>query len=173
MTHILLILLWPLSLIAAQAQPTTAEATHKVQTIFIYNFTKYVHWPDEYNTGSFTIAVLGDTQLNEELAKLAATKTANGRKIVVKSYKDIGELEQKCHILFIAAEKNDLLNAVLRKTTGTSTLIVTEKDGAAKFGSLINFVSDKGKPSFEMNLNAFERSRLKYDSKLKSVAIAI
>ena len=170
---ILTLLLWCLSLLPAPAQPRPSEATHKVQTIFIYNFTKYIRWPDAYNTGPFTIGVLGDTQLNVELTKMAATKTANGRKIVVKSYKDVREIEKMCHILFIAAEKNDLLNAVLQKTNGTSTLVVTEKDGAARFGSLINFVSDKGKPGFEMNLSGFERSHLKFDSKLKSAAIAI
>ncbi len=170
---ILTLLLWSLRFLEVQAQSRPSEATHKVQTIFIYNFTKYIRWPDEYNTGNFTIGVLGDTQLNGELTKMAATKTANGRRIVVKSYKDVREVDKMCHILFIAAEKNDLLNAVLQKTTGTSTLVVTEKDGAARFGSLINFVSDRGKPGFEMNLSAFERSRLKFDSKLKSAAIAI
>ncbi len=170
---IVTLLLWSFGFLEVQAQPGPPEATHKVQTGFIYNFTKYIHWPDAYNAGNFTIGVLGDTQLNDELARMAATKTANGRKIVVRSYKDVREIDKMCHILFIAADKNDLLNAVLQKTTGTSTLVVTEKDGAARFGSLINFVSDKGKPGFEMNLSAFERSHLKFDSKLKSAAIAI
>ncbi len=171
---VLVLLLGALSETVVLAQTNPGEATYKVQTIFIYNFTKYVQWPGEYNIGDFVIGVLGETKLDEELKKMAVAKTVNGRKIVIKKYASINEVDKKCHILFLAAESSDLLNSVIQKTRGTSTLVVTEKNGSTKFGSLINFVSDKtGKPRFEMNLGAFEKSRLKYDSKLKSVAIPI
>ncbi len=172
MILVILLSTLPKTVVCGQSNP--AEATYKVQSIFIYNFTKYIQWPGEYNTGDFIIGVLGETKLDSELEKMAAAKTVNGRKIVIRKYTAITEADKKCHILFLAAESSDLLNSVIQKTKDTPTLVVTERDGATKFGSLINFVSDKtGKPRFEMNLSAFEKSRLKYDSKLKSVAIAI
>ncbi len=157
----------------AIGQESEDEAINKVYTVFIYNFTKYIQWPDEYVKGNFIIGVLGHSKLNTELQKLADSKTVNGRKILVKKYKTVAEIDKICHILYIPNESSNFLNAALQRTTGKPTLIITNKDGSGKFGSLINFVSDKGKPRFEMNVSAFEQHRLKFAQQLKTVAIVI
>lgn len=155
------------------AQADIHEAENKVHSVFIYNFIKYVQWPEDYSTGDFTIGILGDTNLDEELQKLAAIKTVNGRKISIKKYKDVGSIEKKCNILFLTSESSTLLSDVLKKINGNSTLLITHKEGLGKFGSLINFVSENGRYRFEINITAFEKSKLKFEQQLKAVAILI
>lgn len=157
----------------AKAQSGFKKPESHIQSIFIYNFTKYVQWPEEYNTGDFVIGVLGETELIEELRKLAGEKKVNGRTIVVKKYVSLNEMDQKCHILYIAYDSSNLLSNVLQKVGEKSTLIITQKDGLGRTGSLINFVSVSGKPRFEINVSALARNRLRCAQQLMTIAIVI
>lgn len=156
-----------------KAQQSFEDTRYQVYSIFIYNFTKYIQWPDEYNTGDFIIGVYGETKLIKELDKLAQLRNVNGRKIVIKTYNSIKEIDAKCQILFIDVAQSNNLSEVLEKTKTRSMLIVTNKDGLGKTGSLINFTTLEGKPTFEMNINALERRNLKFAQQLKTLAIII
>lgn len=59
---------------------------YQLHSVFIYSFTRYVQWPDEYNKGDFEIVVLGDSPITEELQKLAQAK--KGRRPINKSDED-------------------------------------------------------------------------------------
>lgn len=149
------------------------DLTYKIQSVYIYNFIKEIQWPPEYGDGNFIIGIFGESDIEVELRRLAASRTANNRKIVVKKYAKASEIDKDCHVLYLATAYYSELSSVLQKTRGTSTLVVTHKEGAARFGSLVNFVTEKGKPRFEMNLTAFDKSHLKYTQQLKSVAISV
>ena len=158
---------------AAWAQGKPEETENKVYSIFIYNFTKYINWPEEYNKGEFIIAVLGETDLSEEFSKMAKIKNVGNRRMVIKKYATVNDIEEKCHILFIPTKNSSLLSATLKKTKGQPTLIITHKDGLGRAGSLINFVSSSGKFRFELNLSALEKNGLKCAQQLKTLAIVI
>jgi hypothetical protein len=155
------------------AQNPVEETEYKIQSIYIFNFVKYIQWPDEYNTGDFHISVLGETGLDKEIENLASYKNQVGRTIVVQKINDISKLSPKCHILFIAPGSSQLLSKALQKLAGKPTLIITNQDGLCRAGSLINFVYEEGKPRFEMNTKAVERNRLKCAQQLKAFAILI
>ncbi len=157
----------------ATAQNNFKKPENRVQSIYIYNFTKYIQWPEEYNTGDFVIGVLGETDLVEELQKLAREKKVNGRTILIKKYASLDNIDKKCCILYIASTSSNLLSNALQKTTGRSTLIITQKDGLGKIGSFINFVSVNGKPKFEINVSALERGKLRCTQQLMTIAIVI
>jgi hypothetical protein len=158
---------------AAWAQSKVEATEIKIQSIFIYNFTKYINWPEEYNRGDFVIGVLGDADLTEELYKMAKTKNVGNRRMVVKKYAEVADIEGRCHILFIPAGSSSLLSSALKKTKGQPTLVITHKDGLGRAGSQINFVSSNGKFRFEININALEKNGLKCAQQLKSLAIII
>lgn len=157
----------------AYIQTTPGELTYRIHSVYIYNFMKEVQWPPDYNGGDFTIGILGESPIENELRKMANARSASSRKVTVKVYKSASEIEKNCHIVYLDADHSDELSGVLQKAKGSPLLVITYKEGAAKFGSLINFVAEKGKPRFEMNLTAFEKSRLKYTQQLKTVAITV
>jgi hypothetical protein len=74
-------------------------ADYRFHSVFIYNFTKYIQWPAEHQSGDFIIGVLGSSAISAELEKMAANKTVGAQKIVVKKFKSITEAAD-CHILF-------------------------------------------------------------------------
>lgn len=142
--------------------------------MFLYNFTKYIEWPQEYKQGEFVIGILGggSDNLKKELDKLAQTKKAGSQTIIIKTFGAVSEIE-KCHMLFIPEAKSALLDEATAKCRKSSTLIVTEKDGLTKRGAAINFVVKDNKQNFELNKSNIEKYNLNVSSSLLSLAIQV
>ncbi len=173
-----ILLLWSFlslgHLAAAQSViPDEFEKTQmQIQTLYVYNFTKYFIWPPECNSGDFILGVLGESKILEEFTKMAQLKNVNGRRISVRKYATPADIEKDCHILYIPYECSHLLSEVLNAVKG-STLIISNKEGLGKFGSTVNFIAKDGKPVFEINIDGVEKRKLKCAQQLKSIAILL
>jgi hypothetical protein len=146
----------------------------KWQGVYIFSFTRYVQWPEDYNQGDFVITILGDSPMVQELQNLAEKKKVDGRTIKVTKVAKVNEVK-KCHILFIPENQSTQLSAALAliKSNEWASLVVTAQEGLGKKGSCINFVNREGKPSFELNLNAITKHQLKVFTELTRHAIMI
>lgn len=148
---------------------------YKFHNIFIYNFTKYIVWPSDYQQGDFVIGVLGASPLTNQLKYWAGKKKVRGvQPIVVKQYNSPNDLRnEKVHMIFIPYSKSGYLKYVQEAVAGKPTLIITEKNGLALQGSMINFVVRNGRWTFEINEEATEQAGLKVSSQLLRVAIRV
>ena len=153
-------------------QPGDYDTNAKMKAIFVYNFTKYFDWPQSYKEGDFVIGTLGESTLSPELMNISKTKMAGAQKFNIKQYASVNEIN-KCHVLIIPPELNVNLNEVLKKIKGNSTLLITEKSGYAKMGSVINFVVKNNTQQFEFNKNSADKCDLKVSSKLLALKQAI
>ncbi len=147
------------------------DTNAKIKALFVYNFTKYIEWPNEYKTGDFIIGILGESAVVESLQEMAKTKKVFDQNIQVVQYKNTAEIK-KCHMLIIPEKEDDKVNECLSKTSSQSTLIVTEKAGLGKIAG-INFVIVQSKQKFELNKNNLENRKLKVSSNLLSLAIVV
>ncbi len=145
--------------------------SEKVQAMFIYNFTKYVEWPASSQTGNFTICVLGNSPIYEELIKIAEVKSAGSQPIVVKRVKSVTEVSNQ-HILFISNNKSKESQSALSQITSNPTLIITETDGMLKNGSAINFIMVDNKQRFEIKKENITNKGLTISSELEKFAIS-
>jgi len=164
-----------LTLIVSVASQGYSQA-HKFQSVFIFSFTKYVLWPDDYNTGDFEILVLGDAPILEELKAMAQSKKVVGasgeRAIKVTKISSAAEI-RKCNILYVPAAKSSMIDNVLTKVSTQSILVVTEEPGMGAKGSNINFIVKDGKLVFELNQAAITKQNLKVSNELSRLAILI
>lgn len=149
------------------------SSNSKIKATFIYNFTKYIDWPEKYKEGNFVIGVLGATSFYNDLTTLLSKKSVGKQTFEIKSYTNSESITGVCHILFITAENSGQLPDVLKKMKGKSTLIVTEKSGLVKQGSGINFVVDNNKQRFELNKTNIEKYDMKVSSTLASLAVSV
>ena len=164
---IVLLILMVFSFSGASAQK------EKFQSIFIYNFTKYIKWPDSYNSGNFVITVLGNSSIFESLKQMAAQKAqTNGKAIQVKKANDMSEIGD-AHVLFISENQLSQMDQIISSTSGKPMLIVTEKPGMGGQGATINFVEKDSKIKFELNQENAESRGLKVSSSLAGLAILI
>jgi len=155
------------------AQPDAKQAVAKLQTTFIYLFTKYIEWPSSYRQGDFIIGIVGDeTTIFNEMKKMAQAKKAGTQNIVIKNYKTINDIS-KCNMLFLPRKESDKIGSVINKIKGYSVLLITEKEGMAKKGSAINFIGINIKLNFELNKGNAEKYDLQVSSSLLPLAIIV
>ncbi|MDX1628835.1 MAG: YfiR family protein [Fulvivirga sp.] len=145
---------------------------YQLHAVYIYQFTKYIKWPDAQMEGDFVIGVLGETPALEHLQKMADVKKAGNRDIVIRKFGDVSEVEPT-HILFVGKEVIDSVSSVLKHIGGKHTLLITEEEGFGLAGSNINFVERDGRLVFELNRDAMRREGLKVSNELAKLAIVI
>lgn len=149
------------------------EYSAKIKSMYIYNFTKYIEWPDNYKQGSFVIGLLGNNSaLLTELVKMAAAKKVGNQSIEIKQISSVDDAS-KFNIIFILSDNSTQLTEVLSKVKSKSTLIVTEKTGLAKQGSGINFVIIENKQKIELNKVNIEKYKLKVAQSLVELAVNV
>ena len=151
---------------------TSKAQADKLQAFFIYNFTKYIEWPADYQSGNFEILVLGNSTIDIYLKEIALSKKVGNQTIEIKKISSAGEIS-KCHILFISKEKSGELQNVISKIGSNNTLIITEKDGLASAGAAINFVIISDKQKFELNKRNVTKYGLKINNQLDGLAIIV
>lgn len=146
---------------------------YKLHPVYIYSFTKYVIWPENYATGDFEIVVLGETPLIKELKNMASIKkTPDNRNIVVTKIESPEQI-QKCNVLYLPSAKSKLITEVITKIGDRSILLITEEPGMGVKGSNINFIVKDGKLTFEMNKVTMTKQNLRATTELSRMAIQI
>ncbi len=148
------------------------DTNAKIKAVFIYNFTKYIEWPQSYKEGEFTIGIIGETSLYSELIKMTETKKVANQTLEVKKFTSTTDVT-KCHILYVSKEKSQSLTDILKKVKNNSTLIVTEESGLVDKGSGINFIIKDNRQKFELNKSNVERYKLKVSSNLEALAFTV
>lgn len=147
------------------------DTNSKIKALFIYNFSKYIEWPDDYKSGDFIVGIVGETPLTKELEMMSKTKKVFNQAIVIQKYNSTSDIK-KCHMLLVPFKEDAKVSECIQKTNQFSTLVVTEKDGLAK-QSGINFVVIQNKQKFQLNKLNIEKRNLKVSSSLLSLAIVV
>lgn len=145
---------------------------HEIYSMMVFNFTKYVQWPDHNQSGEFIIGVVGNTEVYNTLNTWYGGKPRGSKTYIIKKFNSAAEITD-CHVLFIDKSKSAEFEAANAKVKGKGTLVVTDKSGLAEKGSTINFKKVDDKLKFELNQKAAEANNLKISSALTAMAILI
>jgi hypothetical protein len=152
--------------------PPETDLNSKLKALYVFNFTNMIEWPAEMKKGNFTIVVLGDQgNLYNELYKYNS-KTAGSQIIKVSAVADANSLSTP-HILFITKEHSDKTAAMVKKFKPKSTLIISEKEGALKDGSIINFIIRNNKQSYELSKTNATKHKLIIGKQLTELAVKV
>lgn len=146
----------------------------RYKAVFTTNFIRYIGWPDAAKQGDFIIGVVRDKEMVDYLTKLSKGKKFGFQDIVIKEFKSPTDVSY-CQVLFIPDNINLNKNAstIIDKLGGKNSLIITEKEGATKYGAMINFVIRDNKLKFEINKANASKFGLQISSKLENMASAI
>ena len=133
----------------------------RYKAMFIYNFTKEIEWPASEKGGDFVICIVNQNDVLNQIRTLTNGKMVGSSAISIVGVKTIDEIS-KCHILYLpfADSKADKLASAIAKVGNSSTLILSDRPGALKNGSCINFLLVDDKLKFEISKKAMNERKL-------------
>ncbi len=146
------------------------DTNARIKAVYLYNFTRYFEWPANMREGNFVICVMGTNPgLSSELTKMAQQKMVGKQKIEIKNITSLSDAG-KCNILYLLGDNSSQVKDAMSMFKGKGTLVVTDKNGMAKAGAVINFVVHENKQAFELNTASAQKSGLKVSTNLKDLA---
>ncbi len=151
-------------------EPASQPAEYTVKAAFLYGFGQFVQWPPESFAAPaepFVIALVGEDSFGGALDEIAAKRSIQRRRIVVRRFATPEDFREPCQILFLSrsltAEGQTLL---LKKTAGKAVLTVGETPGFTEKGGIVNFYVEGDRIRFEINAETARRAHLRMDAKL-------
>jgi len=148
-----------------------ASPEYLIKAAFLYNFTKFVEWPQEAfkdDLSPINLCILGKDPFGEALNSIR-DKRVRGRRLNIKHMNRIEEISE-CHILFVSASEKENLKPVLSSLKNSAILTVSEMEMFTQQGGIINFIVVENKIHFEINPNVARRCGLKISSQLLKLA---
>ncbi len=162
---------------------------YQVKAAFLYNFIKFVDWPEEKTTDAnepIIIGIIGKDQFGAAFEPIK-DRVVKGSKVVVRRFKGLEQLEEsgekngseqhqqidairKCHLLFICRSEKTRPTETINLVKGYSVLTIADIPGFLEAGGIIRFVMDGKKVRFEINVTAAKRAKLKIRSQLLRLA---
>lgn len=153
----------------ARAVPTSG-LTHEydLKAAFLFNFAHFVEWPQRVFANAstpITIGILGDDPFGGSLDEIVAHETVGQRKLVVRRYRTVDQVED-CHILFISPSETKRLDLVLGRLGHRSVLTVGDTGDFASRSGMIGFQVVQRRLRLRINLAAANAAGLTISSKL-------
>lgn len=139
-----------------------------MKAVFLFNFSQFVSWPPQAFVSAsapIVIAVLGRDRFGPDLDAVVSGERVNGHSLVVRRYDHVSEVDG-CHILFIDRSETDQLPQILLALRGRDILTVSDIDGSAQTGVMINLVTRDSHIHMQINVAAARAGGLTISSQL-------
>lgn len=156
-----------------QAQKSLPE--YQVMAALIYKLTKFVTWPDiqtDNRSGRFGVCVLGENLFGNMLDALEQRKVGD-KLIRVYRFDQSSELDQRCQLVFIGESKQAFLDSIVNNLGDRPVLTISDFDGFAQNGGMIEFTKGQQRIGFRINLNQVDAKRLKIAAPLLQLATIV
>jgi hypothetical protein len=143
-----------------------------VKAAYLFRFAQYVEWPEAPADEPFVIAVVGAEEVAVHLERLLPGMSVNNRHVIVRRVTRAQELDG-VHILFVGAEAFSRSRGLRARAAQKPILLVTDDENGLDGGGVINFIEVNRNLRFEISLIAADRSGLRINSALLSVAARV
>lgn len=129
----------------------------QVKSVFLYNLTKFITWPNEQQTslkGQFTIGILGGHNFNATLEKVVDNEKVRDRQILLVFWDSLEDVTwSNLDMLFIG---NDCLKdfEIIRKICRTKKIFtVGDTEGFCQLGGMVNLLTVNRRMKLEVNID--------------------
>lgn len=170
MKRFLLILFFLYSFIPTFSQTAEKKELGEKKALFIYNFSKYIEWPNIKKLKEFRIGVMGDdySYIFNGLEKIAAEKNVNNIPLKIIRVNYDTKLDELQVLYFDDADKYPIKD-IYKKIKKAPVLLVSEHYPYGQ--SMFNFIMVNDKIEFELNEEKCNDVGLKVNIALKTIAI--
>jgi len=157
------------ALLAMTAPHAAAQVDERaLKAAYLFNFIQFTQWPmppDE----PFRLCVLGRTPLDEQLTKLEGKPVLTGLHITVRHVM-ARESFAGCHALYLDDSQRAQVDDVLGRLAGAPVLTITDSDGLADRGMMIEIHNRDSRLGFEVNLKVARRANITFSARMLKLA---
>jgi hypothetical protein len=149
-----------------------AADEYRVKAAFLFNFAKFVDWPEpafKSAADPIVICIVGKNPFGAELEQTVNGQTAQGKPFQVRQIVDL-ELMGACHILFVSSSERKRLPVIFHAIKTLGVLTVGESDNFTAEGGIVNFRIEDGTIRIQINVDAAAQHQIHISSKLLSLA---
>jgi len=160
---------------ATPAAQDTHPTEYQVEAAYLYNFGKFVRWPDATaprSDAAFTICVLGRNPFDGGLKAVVAGQTINGHLVNVKEVSDITNAED-CQIVYVKEAETKRFREVLNRVRRMPLVTVSDAGDFLDRGGIIQFVLVNDRVRFAVNLEAARIAGVELSAELLKVAVKV
>lgn len=149
--------------------PTPAPAADEVtlKAAYIYNFTKFIQWPDEERP-TLRLCAMGTDGFGKSLGALIG-KPVRNMQIAVRNAVTLQEIPQ-CDLVVVTAGYAQSLDRVRQVVNGYPIVIVAESADAFPNGALMALMLRDDNIVFEVDLTTARQLGLRISAKLLQLA---
>jgi prepilin-type processing-associated H-X9-DG protein len=141
-----------------------AEPEDELKAAAVLSFVRYAEWPQGAAEGPITIGVAGRPAMVATLRRTLAGKIVNNRTVTVVHIKAVEP--RCCQVLYVATDNNKQVHQLLAGIGNPPPLTIGEAERFLESGGAVNLMFVDGHMSFEVNLDALQRSGIGISSKL-------
>ena len=146
---------------------------YKVKALFLYNFAKFVDWPDDVFRGPtdpITLCVLGVDPFGPALEDAVNFRFVGRRPLVVRRLSQ-SKHATGCQILFVSSSERHRLDAIFDAVKSASVLTIGESPNFIWSGGAIRFLLVEGnRVRFEINPQEAISQRLRISPNVLNLA---
>jgi hypothetical protein len=145
---------------------------YALKSVFLYNFCRFIDWPDAAFAGPadpIVIGIIGEDPFGPLLQEAVQGETFHGRGIRIEHYGSPREAT-RCHLLFIGATETGRLGDILAAVAGRSIVTVGETESFLERGGMIALVADRNRIRLLVRPGLLRAAKLDVSSKLLRVA---
>ena len=160
------------ALLLQGADAADSPSEYQVKAVFLFNFSQFVDWPPQAFTSPtepFVIGILGTDPFGARLDEAVRGERIAERPIIVRRFTKVDEIAD-CQILFIDGSEAAQLDPIIRTLGHRSILTVSEVDGAAQRGVMVQFVTENNRIRLRINAESARAAGLSISSKLLRLA---
>ena len=159
-------------LVCARATAQTPE--NEVRAAFLYNFTKFVEWPQvPAHVGEpFRMCIASEDDFALVVEAIVKGESVGGRPIAVET-PATSEAARACQVLFVSHGERERGARMLAAVRDLPVLTVGDSPRFLQSGGAIQFVLENRRVRFDINLPAIDRAGLRVSSDLLRVARTI
>jgi hypothetical protein len=150
----------------ALAQAPADEA--QVKAAFVYNFLKFVDWPEgaaRRSDDPLVVAIIGEGPTADAVAAFLATKHVGDRPVIVRHLAWDQPLAG-IQAAFVSEGDAKRLRRVLDAAAAAAVLSIGESNAFASRGGVIGLLVEERKVRFDIDTDAAEAAHLRISSKL-------
>lgn len=152
-----------------------ASSEYNVKAALLYKLTNFIEWPAPsggVQPEHFNICLLGRDDFGIALDSLNARKV-NDTPIVVHRFAHSKGINKQCQLLFISDSKKPFLASIIHALGSQPVLTIGDAINFAESGGMIQFVSEKKRIGFKINLQKAQAANLKISAPLLELATII